>query len=163
LDFGRVEGRSVVADFSGGTITSNAGALLLAQADRAVVIIDSFAACFSDERNQGLIEHTVRTLVGQRIVGIALGHEDLVDHEELRHDPVLAAMLGKLTPRRKECAPLAGKSTLSRLEHSPQEGAAHAPPVIAKWPAWAVRPPHRARAEPQGRDRGSPSRFSGPY
>jgi hypothetical protein len=130
--FGRVEGRTVVADFSGGTITSNAGALLLAQADRAVGIIDSFAACFGDGRNQGLIEHTVRTLVGQRIVGIALGHEDLVDHEELRHDPVLAAMLGKLTPRRKECAPLAGKSTLSRLEHSPQEGAAHAPPRYHK-------------------------------
>ena len=132
LAFGRVEGRTVVADFSGGTITSNAGALLLAQADRAVGIIDSFAACFGDGRNQGLIEHTIRTLVGQRIVGIALGHEDLVDHEELRHDPVLAAMLGKLTPRRKECAPLAGKSTLSRLEHSPQEGAAHAPPRYHK-------------------------------
>jgi len=130
--FGRVEGRSVVADFSGGTITSNAGALLLAQADRAVGIIDSFAACFGDERNQGLIEHAVRTLVGQRIVGIALGHEDLVDHDDLRHDPVLAAMLGKLTPRRKACAPLAGKSTLSRLEHSPQEGVAHAPPRYHK-------------------------------
>ena len=130
--FGRVEGRAIVADFSGGTITSNAGALLLAQADRAVGIIDSFAACFGDGRNQGLIEHTVRTLVGQRIVGIALGHEDLVDHDDLRHDPVLAALLGKLTPRRKACAPLAGKSTLSRLEHAPQEGAAHAPPRYHK-------------------------------
>ncbi len=110
LDFGRVEGRAVVADFSGGTMTSNAGALLLAQTDRAVEIIDSFAACFGDGRNPGLIEHTVRTLVGQRVIGIALGHEDLVDHDDLRHDPVLAAMLGKLTPRRKKCAPLAGKA-----------------------------------------------------
>jgi len=127
LAFGRVEGRSVVADFSGGTMTSNAGALLLAQTDRAVGIIDSFAACFGDGRNPGLIEHTVRTLVGQRVIGIALGHEDLVDHDDLRHDPVLAAMLGKLTPRRKECAPLAGKSTLSRLEHAPEEGPVSAP------------------------------------
>jgi hypothetical protein len=127
FDFGRVEGRAVVADFSGGTITSNGGALLLAQTDRGVGIIDSFTACFGDGRNQGLIEHTVRTLVGQRIVGIALGHEDLVDHDDLRHDPVLAAMLGKLTPRRKECAPLAGKSTLSRLEHAPEEGPVSAP------------------------------------
>jgi len=127
FDFGRVEGRAVVADFGGGTITSNAGALLLAKADRALGIIDSFAACFGDGRNQGLIEHTTRTLVGQRIIGIALGHEDLIDHDDLRHDPVLAAVMGKLTPRRKECAALAGKSTLSRLEHAPDEGGTHAP------------------------------------
>jgi hypothetical protein len=127
FDFGRVEGRKVVADFGGGTITSNAGALLLAGADRAVGIIDRFAACFNDGRNPGLIEHATRTLIGQRIIGIALGHEDLVDHDDLRHDPVLAAMMGKLTPRRKECAPLAGKSTLSRLEHAPEEGETRAP------------------------------------
>src|SRR5512138_624958 len=132
FDFGRVEGRAVVADFWGGTITSNAGALLLAQADRTVGIIDSFAACFGDGRNQGVIEHTLRTMVGQRVIGIALGHEDLVDHDDLRHDPVLAAVLGKLTPRRQDCAPLAGKSTLSRLEHSPQEGGVYAPPRYHK-------------------------------
>jgi hypothetical protein len=130
--FGRVEGRAIVADFGGGTITSNAGALLLAKADRAVGVIERFAACFGDGRNQGLIEHTTRSMVGQRVIGIALGHEDLVDHDELRHDPVLAAMLGKLTPRRKECAPLAGKSTLSRLEHAPDEGACRAPPRYHK-------------------------------
>lgn len=127
FDFGRVEGRAVVADFGGGTITSDAGALLLSKTDRAVRLIDRFAACFGDHRSQELIEHTVRTLVGQRVIGIALGYEDLVDHDRLRHDPVLAAMLGKLTPRRKDCAPLAGKSTLSRLEHAPAEGSAHAP------------------------------------
>lgn len=127
FDFGRAEGRAVVADFGGGTITSTAGALLLAKADRAVGVIDRFAACFGDRRNEDLIEHTVRTLVGQRVFGIALGHEDLVDHDDLRHDPVLAAMMGKLTARRKECAALAGKSTLSRLEHAPEEGPAHAP------------------------------------
>jgi hypothetical protein len=127
FDFGRVEGRAVVADFGGGTITSDAGALLLSKTDHAVRLIDRFAACFRDHRSQELIEHTVRTLVGQRVIGIALGYEDLVDHDRLRHDPVLAAMLGKLTPRRKDCAPLAGKSTLSRLEHAPAEGSAHAP------------------------------------
>jgi len=132
FEFGRVEGRAIVADFGGGTITSNAGALLLAKADEAVGVIDSFAACFCDGRHQGLIEHTTRTMVGQRVIGIALGHEDVVDHDELRHDPVMAAMLGKLTARRKECAPLAGKSTLSRLEHAPEEGVSHAPPRYHK-------------------------------
>jgi hypothetical protein len=132
FDFGRVEGRAVVADFGGGTITSNAGALLLAKADAAAGVIDRFAACFGDGRNQGLIEHTTRTLVGQRVLGIALGHEDLVDHDALRHDPVIATVMGKLTPRRKDCAPLAGKSTLSRLEHAPEEGPALAPPRYHK-------------------------------
>lgn len=132
FDFGRVEGCAVVADFSGGTITSNAGALLLVKVDAAVGVIDRFAACFGDGRSQGLIEHTVRTMVGQRVFGIALGHEDLVDHDDLRHDPVIAAVMGKLTPRRKHCAALAGKSTLSRLEHAPQEGMAFAPPRYYK-------------------------------
>ena len=127
FDFGRVEGRAVVADFSGGTISSNGGALLLARADKATGIIDSFAACFRDGRNPELIEHAVRTLVGQRVIGIALGHEDLVDHDDLRHDPVIATAMGKLTPRRDDCEALAGKSTLSRLEHAPEEGEARAP------------------------------------
>jgi DDE family transposase len=63
-----------------------------------------------------LIEHQVRTLVGQRIVALALGYEDLIDHDELRHDPTMAVLAGKLSARRKDCAPLAGKSTLNRLE-----------------------------------------------
>jgi hypothetical protein len=127
FDFGRVEGRAVVADFSGGTITSNAGALLLAKAGKATGIIDRFAACFRDGRNQDLIEHSVRTLIGQRVIAIALGHEDLVDHDDLRHDPVIATAMGKLTPSRDDCEALAGKSTLSRLEHAPEEGEVRAP------------------------------------
>ena len=95
-------------------------------------VIDRFASCFHDGRSQGLIEDATRTLVGQRVLGIALGHEDLVDHDDLRHDPVLAAVMGKLTPRRKECAALAGKSTLSRLEHAPEEGVGRAPPRYHK-------------------------------
>jgi hypothetical protein len=63
-----------------------------------------------------LIEHEVRTLVGQRVFALALGYEDLVDHDELRHDPAMAVLAGKLSARRKDCAPLAGKSTLNRLE-----------------------------------------------
>jgi hypothetical protein len=127
FDFGRVECRAVVADFSGGAISSNAGALLLAKAGKATGIIDRFAACFRDGRNQALIEHSVRTLIGQRVIGIALGHEDLIDHDDLRHDPLIATAMGKLTPRRDDCEALAGKSTLSRLEHAPQEGEARAP------------------------------------
>jgi hypothetical protein len=118
LEFAPVEGRQVVAAFDGGRITSDAGALLLGQTDRAIRLIDRFAACFTDARRPELIEHEVRTLVMQRMVGIALGYEDLSDHDELRHDPVLAALAGKLEARREDCAPLAGKSTLNRLELS---------------------------------------------
>ena len=114
--FARVEGRSVVAAFDGGTITSNAGGLLLGAADQAAGLIDRFARCFRDSRSEELIEHTVATMIGQRVFGIALGYEDVVDHDELRHDPIMAVLAGKLTARRKNCAPVAGKSTLNRLE-----------------------------------------------
>jgi len=77
------------------------------------------ARCFTDGRAPELVEHTVETMLMQRICGIALGYEDLIDHDQLRHDPVLATLAGKLEARRKDCAPLAGKSTLNRLEHAP--------------------------------------------
>src|SRR3954451_14661968 len=114
--FAPVERRAVVAGFDGGRMTSDAGGLLLRATDRAVRLIDRFAECFADSRALELIEHTVRTLVGQRIFALALGYEDLVDHDQLRHDPTLAVLAGKLSARRKDCAPLAGKSTLNRLE-----------------------------------------------
>jgi hypothetical protein len=116
--FEAVEGREVVAAFDGGAITSDAGALLLGAADRAISMMDRFAACFHDVRRQELIEHEVVTLVGQRVFGIALGYEDLNDHDTLRHDPVMAVLAGKLAARREDCAPVAGKSTLNRLERS---------------------------------------------
>src|SRR5208282_2607338 len=116
--FTEVEGREVVAGFDGGAITSDAGALLLGAADRAIGLIDRFAGHFHDERCPELIEHEVATLVGQRVFGIALGYEDLNDHDDLRHDPIMAVLAGKLTARREECAPVAGKSTLNRLELS---------------------------------------------
>jgi hypothetical protein len=114
-----VEGRQVVAAFDGGEVTSDAGALLLGATDRAIGLVTRFAACFADGRTRSQIEHSVEAMVSQRVFGIALGYEDLIDHDQLRHDPVLAALAGKLTAQRKNCAPLAGKSTLNRLEHAP--------------------------------------------
>ena len=120
--FARLDGRAVVADFGGGVMTSDAGALLLGATDRAIGLVDRFAACFSDGRQAGRVVHEARTLVGQRVFGIALGYEDLIDHDELRHDPVLGTVLGKLAAARPGYAPLAGKSRLNRLEHAPEGG-----------------------------------------
>ena len=119
--FAPVEGREVVAAFDGGAITSDAGALLLGATDRAIGMMTRFAACFHDERRADLIEHEVVTLVGQRVFAIALGYEDLNDHDNLRHDPMMAVLAGKLEARREDCAPVAGKSTLNRLELSKLE------------------------------------------
>jgi hypothetical protein len=116
-----VEGRQVVAAFDGGDNTSDAGGLLLGATDRAIGLVGRFAACFVDERAQAQVEHSIAAMVAQRVFGIALGYEDVVDHDQLRLDPVLATLAGKLTARRKNCAPLAGKSTLNRLEHAPSE------------------------------------------
>lgn len=116
--FAPVEGRRVEASFDGGKITSDAGSLLLGATDRAIGLIDRVAGCFTDHRDPDLIEHQVRTLVGQRVYGLALGYEDLNDHDQLRHDPMMAVLLGKLSAKRSDCAPVAGKSTLNRLELS---------------------------------------------
>jgi hypothetical protein len=118
FDFARLGRQEVVADFDGGALTSDGGALLLGQADRGLKLVERFAGCFRDFRDPELIEHEVKTLIGQRVFGIALGYEDLNDHDELRHDPVMAVLAGKLKARRKDCAPVAGKSTLNRLELS---------------------------------------------
>ena len=119
MRFARLDRRDVVADFGGGAITADAGALLLGATDRAIGLVERFAACFSDGRSVGRVVHDVPTLIGQRVLAIALGYEDLIDHDELRHDPVLGLVLGKLEARHSRCAPLAGKSTLNRLEHAP--------------------------------------------
>ena len=91
MEFAPVAGRAVVASFDGGTITSDAGALLLGATDRAIGLVRRFAGCFVDHRSPDRIEHGLTTLVGQRVLALALGYEDLVDHDTLRHDPVLAA------------------------------------------------------------------------
>jgi hypothetical protein len=119
--FAPAEGRPVVASFDGGAITSDAGGLLLGATDRVLGLTQRLAACFKDSRDPAYTEHAVETLVMQRVVGIALGYEDLNDHDQLRHDPVLATLANKLTASRSDCAPLAGKSTLNRLELSRDE------------------------------------------
>ena len=118
--------REVVAAFDGGTISSDAGGLLLREVEERTGIIRQFAACFADHRDPGLVEHTVQELVAQRIYGLALGYEDLNDHDQLRRDPLLATLVGKDDPtgqnrarERDRGKPLAGKSTLNRLELTP--------------------------------------------
>ena len=118
--------RKVVAKFDGGKITSDAGGLLLQQVERATGIIRQFAGCFTDYRDPDLIEHTAFELIAQRVYALALGYEDLNDHDELRHDPLLAVMVGKKEPngenrrrKRDQGKALAGKSTLNRLELTP--------------------------------------------
>ena len=116
-----VAGRRVEAGFDGGRISSDAGAVLLGEADRALRLVERFAGCFADRRRRELVEHAVATLVGQRVFGLALGYEDLNDHDWLRHDPLMAVLAGKLEARRSDCAAVAGKSTLNRLELSRAE------------------------------------------
>jgi hypothetical protein len=115
--------RDVVARFDGGNITSDGGGLLLREVERRTGILEQFAACFTDHRDPRFVEHSVRDLVGQRVYGLALGYEDLNDHDELRRDPLLATVVGKVDPtgaqrlrERDVGKALAGKSTLNRLE-----------------------------------------------
>jgi DDE family transposase len=124
FEFEAVERKMVVAAFDGGAITSNAGALLLGQLDHGLGLIRRFAACFTDRRDPRFVEHRLETLLGQRIFGLALGYEDLNDHDELRKDPALAVLAGKLKAHRDDCEALAGKSTLGRLERLAKRRAA---------------------------------------
>ena len=105
--------REIRAQFDGGAISSDGGGLLLREVEKRIRILHQFAACFSDYRNAELIEHTVEEMVAQRVYGLALGYEDLNDHEELRNDPLLAVLVEKADPSNQV---LAGKSTLNRLE-----------------------------------------------
>ena len=125
LLFDDLGSRRVQADFSGGTLSSDAGALLLRQVDRSLGLTQSLALCFGDGRNQFWVEHSVQELLRQRIYGTALGYEDINDHERLRLDPLLAAACEKtdplgeqrLLPQHRGIA-LASPSTLNRLELS---------------------------------------------
>jgi hypothetical protein len=105
--------REVVARFDGGAMTSDAGAVLLRETDRRLNLLPRLAACFEDHRQPWLVSHTVPEMVAQRVYGLALGYEDLGDHDQLREDPLLAVLSGKA---RVGAEPLAGKSTLNRLE-----------------------------------------------
>jgi hypothetical protein len=122
FEFHGVNGRQVRAQFDGGAISSDGGGLLLREVEKRVGILHQFAACFRDHRQEERIEHRLEELVGQRVYGLALGYEDLNDHEELRHDPVLGVLVEKAEPGRER---LAGKSTLNRLELTAAEVAGH--------------------------------------
>jgi hypothetical protein len=118
--------RDVVAHFDGGPVTSDAGGLLLREVEAKFHFIDQFAKCFTDHRDPDLVEHTLPELLKQRILALCLGYEDLNDHDRLRHDPLLAVLVGKQDPTgaqrrrtRDQGKALAGKSTLNRLELTP--------------------------------------------
>jgi hypothetical protein len=107
--------RRVVAEFNGAWMTSDGGGLLLRQTDRKLRLLERVAGCFTDQRDPERVEHGLPEMLAQRIYGLALGYEDLNDHEELRRDPLLALLAGKREPEE----PLAGKSTLNRMELTP--------------------------------------------
>jgi len=90
LEFESHFSRQVVARFDGGALTSDAGALLLRETDRRIRLIERLAACFDDHRDPSLVRHPVQEMVAQRVYGLALGYEDLNDHDELWQDPLLA-------------------------------------------------------------------------
>ena len=126
--FQALQQRDVVARFDGGDITSDAGGLLLREVDRGVGIVRRLGACFTDYRRAERVEHRVEELIAQRIYGLALGYEDLNDHDQLRQDPLIAVLTGKAEPKgtdrrraRDEGKAGAGKSTLNRLELTPAE------------------------------------------
>ena len=126
FEFKHLGSRQITARFDGGTITSDAGGLLLREVEAASGLLASLATCFVDHRDPEKVEHTVEELLKQRIFALALGYEDLNDHDQLRTDPLLAVMVGKSDPTgqdrvdlRDRGKPLAGKSTLNRLELTP--------------------------------------------
>ncbi len=122
LEFDAVGRRKLVAAFDAEHISSDGGLVLLHRLDQRFGLMRKFAACFRDLRDPDLIHHSVEELVRQRVFGIACGYEDLVDHAALRHDPLLAAVVGKADPARQ----LASPSTLNRLELTPADATAQA-------------------------------------
>ena len=131
FEFEALGRREVVAKFDGGPITSDAGGLLLREVEAKTGIIRQLAACFTDFRDEERIEHSVEELLRQRIFGLALGYEDLNDHDQLRQDPLLATLVGKEDPtgkkrqrKRDHGKALAGRNTLNRLELTPRGASA---------------------------------------
>jgi Transposase DDE domain group 1 len=119
FEFAGAWSRSVVARFDGGKISSNAGGLLLREVDRRIGLLKRLSECFLDGRTQSRVRHSVREMLAQRVYGLTLGYEDLNDHEQLREDPLLMLLAGSADAE----SPLAGKSTLNRLELSGEVGA----------------------------------------
>src|SRR6266568_8712867 len=126
FEFQDLGDRHVVAAFNGGKVTSDGGGLLVREVEARFGFVERFAACFTDHRDPDLVEHPLPDLLKQRVFGLCLGYEDLNDHDRLRHDPLLAVLVGKTDPlgeQRVRAADrgkaLAGKSTLNRLELTP--------------------------------------------
>lgn len=117
--FGRLKSCPVVVNFKGEPVTSDAGLTLIAELDRKREITSRLAECFKDYREPNKIRHPVNSLIAQRIYGLIMGYEDINDHETLRHDPIFALAVGKVINSEQESITLAGKSTLNRLEHCP--------------------------------------------
>ena len=127
IQFHALGSREVRGQFDGGDITTDAGGLLLRETEKRTGILKQFAGCFQDHRDPRFVEHGIEQLVSQRVYGLCLGYEDLNDHDELRKDPLLATLAGKADPtgqnreqKRDRGKPLAGKSTLNRLELTPE-------------------------------------------
>lgn len=121
MGFHGLKKREIRGQFNGGAISSDGGGLLLREVDKRIGLIKQFAGCFTDYRDPDLIEHRLEELVGQRIYGLALGYEDLNDHEQLRKDPLLGVLVEKEDAGREL---LAGKSTLNRLELTAEKASA---------------------------------------
>ena len=133
LEFQGLAGRRFEADFQGGHVTTDGGLLALHEVESTCGLFDRFAACFTDYRNPDLIDHKVRELIAQRVLGLCCGYEDLNDHDSIRDDTLLAAVVGKRDPtgndrerERDKGHPLASKPTLNRLELTPSSSSASA-------------------------------------
>jgi hypothetical protein len=110
-----------IVNFKGKPVTSDAGLTLIAELDRKREITSRLASCFKDYREPNKILHPINSLIAQRIYGLIMGYEDLNDHETLRHDAIFALAVGKVINSEQESITLAGKSTLNRLEHCPED------------------------------------------
>ena len=128
MEFHQLGRRAVIGRFDGGKISSDAGAVLLREVEKGTHILERLAGCFRDYRNEDRIEHPVGSLIRQRVYGIALGYEDLNDHDSLRHDVVMGLLSEKHDPsgrdrlrEQDQGKAIAGKSTLNRLELTPED------------------------------------------
>ena len=121
INLDKLDGREVIANFDGGSITSDAGIVLLSELDQKLEITASFAKCFQDHRNSSYVHYPIDRLLAQRIYAIALGYEDVNDHDKLRNDPALAIALDRISHIKPNQEAIAGKSTINRLEYCPEE------------------------------------------
>lgn len=118
--FEQVKSCPAIVNFKGEPVTSDAGLTLIAELDRKREVTSRLAQCFKDYREKNRIEHSVSSLIAQRVYGLIMGYEDINDHEALRYDLIFALAVGKVINSEKESITLAGKSTLNRLEHCPE-------------------------------------------